>query len=73
MNGLNVEVDGTRIIVTMPGTSFWVTYQKKSGNQHLVLIGSWLDPNVTSPEAGAFRTRALDAATDKARQLGWIA
>ena len=41
---LNVEVDGTRIIVTMPGTSFWVTYQKKSGNQHLVLIGSWVDP-----------------------------
>jgi hypothetical protein len=57
----------------MPGTSFWVTYQKKSGNQHLVLIGSWVDPNVTSPEAEAFRTRALNAATDKARQLSWIA
>jgi len=36
VEGLNVEVDGTRIIVTMLGTSFWVTYQKKSGNQHLV-------------------------------------
>jgi hypothetical protein len=69
---LNVEVDETRITVTMPDAGFWVTYQKKFGNQHLVLIGSWLEPNVTTPEAGAFRTRALDAATEKARELGWM-
>jgi hypothetical protein len=65
-------VEGTRITVTMPGTGFWVTYQKKFGNQHLVLVGSWLDPTTTSPEAGAFRTRALEAANNKARELGWI-
>ena len=71
MEQLIVEVEGTRITVTMPNTGFWVTYQKKFGNEHLVLIGSWLEPNVTTPEAGAFRTRALEAATDKARELGW--
>jgi hypothetical protein len=70
---LNVEVDGTNITVTRPGTDFWVTYKKKFGSQDLVLIGSWLEPNVTTPEAGAFRTRALYAATEKARELGWIA
>jgi hypothetical protein len=69
---LNVEVDGTRITVTMPDTGFWITYQKKFGNHDLVLVGSWLDPGVTSPEVGAFQTRALQAATEKARELGWI-
>jgi hypothetical protein len=68
---LSVEVEGTRITVTMPGTGFWVTYQQKFGNQHLVLIGTWLEPNVITPEAGAFRTRAQQAANDKARELGW--
>ena len=69
---LNVEVDGTRITVTMPETRFWVTYQKKSGNERLVLIGSWHEPNMTTPEGVAFRTRAMQAANDKARELGWI-
>ena len=72
MEELNVEVDGTRITVSVPDTRFWVTYQKKFGNQHLVLIGSWLEPNVSTPEVVAFRTRALEAANDKARELGWI-
>jgi len=72
MEGLNVEVDGPRITVTMPDTGFWVTYQKKSGNERLVLIGSWHEPNMTTPESIAFRTRAMHVANDKARELGWI-
>ena len=72
MEELDIEVEGTRITVTMPGTGFWVTYQKKFGNQDLVLIGSWLEPKVTSPEAGAFRNSAVEVATDKAREFGWI-
>ena len=72
MEELNVEVDGTRITVSVPDTRFWVTYQKKFGNQHLVLIGSWLEPNVSTPEVGVFRARAQQAANDKARELGWI-
>ena len=72
MEELNVEVDETRITDSMPDTRFWVTYQKKFGNRHLVLIGSWLEPNVTTPEVAAFRTRALPAANDKAREFGWI-
>ena len=72
MEGLKVEVDGTRITVTMPNTRFWVTYQKKSGNERLVLIGSWHEPTMTTPEGIAFRTRAMQVANDKARELGWI-
>jgi hypothetical protein len=34
---LCVEVDGTSIIVTMPGTDFSVTYQKEIDAPHLVL------------------------------------
>jgi len=69
---LNVKVDGTRITVTMPTTGFWVAYQKKSGNERLVLIGSWHEPNMTTAEGVAFRTRAMQVAADKARELGWI-
>ena len=72
MEELNVEVDGTRITVTMPNTRFWVTYQKKLGNERLVLTGSWHEPNMTTAEGVAFRTRAMQAAADKARELGWI-
>jgi hypothetical protein len=69
---LSVDVEGTRITVMMPGTDFWVTYQKKFGNERLALIGSWHEPNMTTPEGIAFRTRAMQAANDKARELGWI-
>ena len=72
MEELKVEVDGTRITVSKPDTRFWVTYQKKFGNQSLVLIASWLEPDVSTPEVGAFRIRAKQAANAKAKELGWI-
>jgi hypothetical protein len=33
---LNVEEDGTSIVVTMPGTDFSATYQKQSGSLQLL-------------------------------------
>jgi hypothetical protein len=65
---LCVEVDGTSIIVTMPGTDFSVTYQKEIDAPHLVLthMGSATSTN------HEFRARAFHAAVEKARELSWI-
>ena len=65
---LTVVVDGTSIIVTMPGTDLSVTYQKKIGTPHLVLTHMESETS-TNHE---FRARAFHAAVDKARELGWI-
>ena len=66
MEKLKVEVEGTRITVSIPDTRFWVTYQKKFGNQSLVVIASWLEPNLSTPEVVAFRIRAKQAANANA-------
>jgi hypothetical protein len=70
---LSVMAEGTRLTIKLPGTDFWVIYQKQFGNPHLVLIESWLDAHVTSPTIAEFRARAFQAAVNKARELGWIA
>ena len=72
MDALKVVVDGTSITVTMPGTDFAVTYQKRFANPHLVLTRSWIAGSVNSPAISQFRARAFHAAVDKARELGWI-
>ena len=72
MEELSVEVEGTRITVRMPGTDFWVTYQKEPGSAHLVLTGSWIELHITTPPVADFRARAFHAAVSKARELGWI-
>jgi len=72
MDTLNVVVDGASITVTMPGTHFAVTYQKRFANPHLVLTRSWIAGSVDSPAISEFRARAFHAAVDKARELGWI-
>ena len=69
---LKVVVDGTSITVTVPGTDFAVTYQKRFANPHLVLTRSWLAASINSPAISEFRARARQAAMDKARALGWI-
>ena len=69
---LNVVVDGTSITVTVPGTDFAVTYQKRFANPHLVLTRSWVAASIDSPAISEFRARARQAAMDKARELGWI-
>ena len=72
MQELSVEVEGTHITVRMPGTDFWLTYQKEAGSPQLVLTGSWIELHITSPAVMEFRARAFQAAVSKARELGWI-
>jgi hypothetical protein len=69
---LEIDVDGTSIVVTDPKTDFTVIYQKQFGNPQLVLTYSWMSENETSPTIAAFRRRAFAAAIAKARELGWI-
>jgi hypothetical protein len=45
MQELSVEVEGTHIAVRMPGTDFWLTYQKEAGS-----------PQLVRPEAGSSYT-----------------
>ena len=69
---LNIEDDGTSIVVTMPGTDFSVTYQKPSGSPQLKLLRSRIAANTTSAAIADFRARAFQSAVGKARELGWI-
>ena len=67
-----VEVRGTNIIVTKPGTDFSVTYQKRFANPNLALTDSWVAGRIDSPAISEFRSRAFQAAVAKARELGCI-
>jgi hypothetical protein len=71
---VEVEVDGDVLVVTMPGTTFNITYEKTEENR---LVASCFNarkhPNemrkVTFPK---FLGLAWTAANAKARALGWI-
>jgi hypothetical protein len=71
---VEVEVDGDVLVVTMPGTTFNITYEKTDENR---LVASSFNarkrPNevrkVTFPR---FLGLAWTAANAKARELGWI-
>ena len=66
-----VVLDGDTIVVTMPGTSYSVTYRKLHDSPLLVASGMRDDPD--SPiNKFTFRARAWIAANDKERELGWI-
>ena len=66
-----VVLDGDTIVVTMPGTSYSVTYRKLHDSPLLVASDMRDDPD--SPiNKFTFRARAWTAANDKARELGWI-
>ena len=54
---LNVEEDGTSIVVTMPGTDFSATYQKQSGS--LQLLESRIAANTAPAAITDFRVRAF--------------
>ena len=72
MEELSIEVEGSHITVSMPGTDLWVTYQKEARSPQLVITGSSIGLHITSPPVSEFRARAFQAAVSKARELGWI-
>ena len=69
---LSVEVYGNHIIVTLPGTSYSVTYFKPRGQPWLAAkdIVHKDDPRIAMTSA-EFLAKAWKVANDKARELGW--
>jgi hypothetical protein len=71
-NDLDVQVSvvNDAIVVTMPGTSYSVTYHKRTEPW---LHASGIRDDKDSPiSTSTFRALAWIAANDKARELGWI-
>ena len=73
VNLLDVEVWGSGIIVTLPGTNYWVRYFKETDSPGLFPadIANKDDPRVTMT-ASEFLAKAWQLATERARELGWI-
>jgi hypothetical protein len=69
---LRIELEGEEIVVTRPGTTLLLAYSKSSELPQLALTRSCIKPNITSPGISDFRIDAFEAATEKARELGWI-
>ena len=69
---LHIKFDGHEIIVTRPGTDMMTAYRKAPDRPNLILTRSWEHPTIMSPEISKFRAHAFPAATNKARELGWI-
>jgi hypothetical protein len=70
---LQVDVQDGEIIVTLPGTSYAVTYYKPQSSPQLLAkripdkndLRTWMS-------LSEFLVQAWRAADDKARELGWI-
>jgi len=73
VNLLDVEVWGSGIIVTLPGTNYWVRYFKEDDSPGLspADIANNDDPRITMT-ASEFLTKAWQLANERARELGWI-
>ena len=72
---LQVEVEGDCIIVSMPGTSFRATYLKsqdpRDQRQLVESLAMAIDKEASVPRK-EFEAKPWEAATAKARELGWI-
>jgi hypothetical protein len=70
---LRVDVVDVEIIVSLPGTSYSVTYFKRPNSPQLLAkrIANKDDPRVPFT-VSEFLARAWKIANDKARELGWI-
>ena len=71
---LSVEVQGDDIVVTLPGTSYVVTYYRAAAfpQQLLTKSHSGREDEGAPMTQGEFHARAWKAARRRARALGWI-
>ena len=70
---LRLDVVDDEIIVSIPGTSYTVTYYKPAKSPQLLAkrIANRDDPT-SAMTLSEFLARAWKHANDKARELGWI-
>jgi hypothetical protein len=71
---LSIEVQGDEIVVTLPGTSYVVTYYRAAAfpQQLLTKSHSGREDEGAPMTQAEFHARAWKAARHKARALGWI-
>jgi hypothetical protein len=70
---LRIDVVDDEIIVSLPGTSYSVTYFKRANSPQLLARNiSQADDFRTPLKLSEFLSRAWRVANDKARELGWI-
>jgi hypothetical protein len=67
-----LEVSGGEILVTMPGTSLSVVYEKTDDNQLIANSFSARKDEKRKVSLPKFLALAWTAANEKAKQLGWI-
>jgi hypothetical protein len=70
---LRIDVVDDEIVVTLPGTSYSVTYYKLPNSAQLLAkhIANKDDPRIPLT-LSEFLSRAWGIANDKARERGWI-
>ena len=73
INLLDVEVWGTGIIVSLPGTNYWVRYFREQNSRGLIAadLAKKDDPRVDMT-AAEFSAKAWDLALERAKELGWV-
>ena len=71
---ISIEVLDEQILVTMPGTSFSIVYEKTKHNQLIAssFSGRKMRDERCSVSFPHFLSLAWKVANDKARLLGWI-
>lgn len=70
---LRVDVMDDEIIVSLPYTSYKVTYFKRENSPQLVAKNIPMTDDVRTPiKLSDFLSHAWAIANDKARELGWI-
>ena len=71
--GLKLDVRDDEIIVTLPGTSYSVTYDKSANSPQLFPRNlSVEDDRRSEMTLSDFLARAWTLANERARSLGWI-
>ena len=72
-DSFHIEVVDDEIIVTLPDTTYSVTYFKRANSPQLLARNiSHTDDLRTPMTLSDFLSRAWRVANDKARELGWI-
>ena len=71
---LSIEVQGDEIVVTLPSTSYVVTYYRAAAfpQQLLTKSHSGREDEGAQMTQAEFHARAWKVASHKARALGWI-
>jgi hypothetical protein len=70
---LQVEVAGDELVVTLPESRYWITYDKPAESGCLLARNiPYSDDPRSQITLSAFLAGASRAANEKARELGWI-